>query len=65
MLAYALGAALVVVPLAAALFLFGSDNVNTAASQVDNVISTPRGQPPSGGGISRDPPDPATNTAVT
>jgi hypothetical protein len=39
MLAYALGAALVIVPLAAALFLFGGDTATEAGNRVDGVIA--------------------------
>jgi hypothetical protein len=39
MLAYALGAALVIIPLATALFLFGGDTVTEAGDRVDGVIA--------------------------
>ena len=39
MLAYALGAALVIVPLASALFFFGGDTVTEAGDRVDAVIA--------------------------
>ena len=39
MLAYALGAAVIIVPLAAAVFAFGQDAVNDAADKVDNALA--------------------------
>ena len=41
MLAYALGAAVIIVPLAGAVFLFGSAAVNDAAAGVDEVLAGP------------------------
>lgn len=38
MLAYALGAAIIVVPLAAAIILFGNSAVNNASDQVDAAL---------------------------
>ena len=39
MLAYALGAAVILVPLAAALFLFGGETASEAGNLVDGVIA--------------------------
>ncbi len=39
MLAYALGAAVIIVPLAGALLLFGGDTVTEAGNRVDGVIA--------------------------
>ena len=39
MLAYALGAAVIIVPLAAAVFLFGQGAVNDAAAKVDGALA--------------------------
>ncbi len=39
MLAYALGAAVIIVPLAAAVFAFGQDAVNDAADKVDTALA--------------------------
>ena len=40
MLAYALGAAVIIVPLAAAVFAFGNDAVNDAAAKVNTALGT-------------------------
>ena len=39
MLAYALGAAVIIVPLASAVFLFGQGAVNDAANEVDSALA--------------------------
>ena len=39
MLAYALGAAVIIVPLAAAVFAFGQDAVNDAADKVNGALA--------------------------
>ena len=39
MLAYALGAAVIIVPLACAVFLFGQGAVNDAANEVDSALA--------------------------
>ncbi len=41
MLAYALGAAVIVVPLAVAIFAFGDSAVNTAGGQVNDALIPP------------------------
>ena len=40
MLAYALGAAVIIVPLAGAVLLFGNTAVNTAGDQVNGVLGS-------------------------
>ena len=40
MLAYALGATLVIIPLATALFMFGGNTVTKAGDRIDGVIAS-------------------------